>query len=666
MLLCIARPQLVEEHGGWAEDVEGRVTVRLEPLTRDDSKILVAGLLGGVDISGDTWEPIVRAAEGNPLFLEQMLSMWRDQGVLIPGQAKWELTLRSDELPIPPSIQALLAARLDGLIEHERAALERGAVVGQVFYRGAVEALSPAPLRPHVVQGLSSLERRRLIRPDDSPFVDDAAFAFVHLLVRDAAYEAMLKRTRSELHEAFADWLTQKAGDRLPEYEEIVGFHLEQAHRNRVELGPPDERARLLQGRAAEHLCSAARRAFTIGDMHAASALYDRALSVLPEGDRSMVGALPYLAAALMQMGDFMSARSVLVRADEEARSIGDASTEMLARVTWILLSLKDDPQTKIEPLRNDAAQAIEIFLELNDDSGLAKAFHALGELYWWECQIGHAEEAFSKAVHHAERAEDRREVYDNLTWLAMATYVGATPVDDGIRRCAEILTRSGGDRLVELIATDTQAALLAMLGRFEEARGIMRRNRGLWHELGWLVEEAGAGQMYGGVELLGGDLKAAERELRRSYDALDELGEKGYLSTTAGMLANVLASQGRLDEAERYIGLSAETGAPDDVRTQVEWRTAKAEVLTGRGDLAGAARHATDALELVDRTDQLNLRGDARLQLARVLSEVGRIDEAIRVAREALALYQRKGNLVSAGQAKALLSQLQTRLSPG
>jgi ATP/maltotriose-dependent transcriptional regulator MalT len=198
------------------------------------------------------------------------------------------------------------------------------------------------------------------------------------------------------------------------------------------------------------------------------------------------------------------------------------------------------------------------------------------------------------------------------------------------------------------------------MRGEFDEARKLVRLNRGVWQDLGWLVEEGADSQLRAEIELLAGDLEAAERELRWGCDVLDRLGEKGYLSTTVGMLASVLASQNRLDEAERFIQLIAETGASDDIRTQVEWRMAKAEVLVRRGDTIRADDLATQGVEFADRSDELNLRGDARMVLARVLLAAGLPDWANRVASEAVELYERKGNIVSAERARNLLRHME------
>jgi tetratricopeptide (TPR) repeat protein len=325
-----------------------------------------------------------------------------------------------------------------------------------------------------------------------------------------------------------------------------------------------------------------------------------------------------------------------------------------------IQLSIKLDIEESVEAIGLETKRAIELCLDLGEDRGAATAFHVMGEIYWWQCRFAAAEEAFRSSVEYAERVGDRRQVSDSLAWLAVAAHHGPTSVGDGIERCLEISERAPNDRLVQLATSNARAGLLAMRGEFDEARKLVRLNRGVWQDLGWLVEEGADSQLRAEIELLAGDLEAAERELRWGCDVLDRLGEKGYLSTTVGMLARVLASQTRLDEAERFIQLSAETGASDDIRTQVEWRMAKAEVLVRRGDTIRADDLATQGVEFADRSDELNLRGDARMVLARVLLAAGLPDWANRVASEAVELYERKGNIVSAERARNLLRHME------
>src|SRR5205823_13842264 len=207
-LLCIARPELTERRSTWP------VTLRLEPLGDDDVDELIPDR-----IPGELRERISRAAGGNPLFIEEMLAM--------AGQAEGEVV-------VPPTLQALLAARLDQLEAAERSVLERGAVEGEVFHRGAVQALGPGETK--VTSRLAALVRRELIRPDRPELAGEDAFRFQHLLFRDAAYDALPKTTRADLHERFATWLDEHAAKSIA-LDEIVGHHLERSYRYRTELG---------------------------------------------------------------------------------------------------------------------------------------------------------------------------------------------------------------------------------------------------------------------------------------------------------------------------------------------------------------------------------------------------------------------------------------------
>ena len=222
LLLCMARPELSRGRPTWP------VTLRLEPLRDEDVEELIAER-----VPGELRTKIARAAGGNPLFIEEMLAMAGDG---------------DGEVVVPPTLQALLAARLDQLEPAERSVLERGAIEGEIFHRGAVQALAPAETQ--VTPNLAALVRKELIRPDRPQFAGEDGFRFRHLLIRDAAYEALPKATRAELHERLASWLEQH-GSELVELDEIVGYHLEQACRYRDELGTARRRRAGRGGTAA-------------------------------------------------------------------------------------------------------------------------------------------------------------------------------------------------------------------------------------------------------------------------------------------------------------------------------------------------------------------------------------------------------------------------------
>jgi tetratricopeptide (TPR) repeat protein len=244
---------------------------------------------------------------------------------------------------------------------------------------------------------------------------------------------------------------------------------------------------------------------------------------------------------------------------------------------------------------------------------------------------------------------------------LAAGAAWGPVPVPEGIRRCEEIVAHAGAQRIVEARGLLALAALTAMEGHFDDARSKAARGRAILEDVGFKILTAAYSQSSAYVEMLAGDAEAAERELRTGYGLLEQMGEKGYLSTVAAELAQALYEQRRFNESERFTHVSQELGPLDDFATQVEWRGTRAKLLAMRGELEAAVALAEEAVALAADTDYLNLQGDACKDLAEVLSLGGRVGEAASRWREALEIYERKGNTVSAGRVKAMLEDLAT-----
>ena len=229
LLLCLARPDLLDERPHWGGGRANAGSSLLEPLSEAESELLIEGL-GASSLPETARWRIVGTAEGNPLFLEQLLAHAS------------EAAAGDEELSIPPTIQALLAARLDALEPQERETLERAAVVGQRFSLAAVAALLPAGPADRLPELVLALVRKELVRPGPPAASGEEAFRFRHALIREAAYERMPKETRAELHERYAGWLEEAAGEPSGELEETIGYHLEQACRHYGELGLSDDR----------------------------------------------------------------------------------------------------------------------------------------------------------------------------------------------------------------------------------------------------------------------------------------------------------------------------------------------------------------------------------------------------------------------------------------
>jgi class 3 adenylate cyclase len=317
LIVCMARPELLDIRLSWASSTGASSQVYLLPLTDEESGQLVGSLLGGAELDETARAKIVAAADGLPLFVEEMVAMLVEDGALRRDNGRWVADDLS-RVAAPATIHALLAARLDQLDPGDRVVLERGSVEGQVFHRGAVTKLSPEADRPEIEERLSDLVLTELIEPATADFPDDEAFRFHHLLLRDVAYESVQKEERAALHEQFAAWLEEQAGDRSSEYDEIVGYHLEQACRYEEELSGRAAHDGALAQRAAARLGSAGLRAHARGDWAAAASLLSRTLAIAPD-DRTLGDALaPKLAEARLHVSptspSFLASLGCLVR----------------------------------------------------------------------------------------------------------------------------------------------------------------------------------------------------------------------------------------------------------------------------------------------------------------------------------------------------------------
>ena len=640
LLLCLARPELLERRPGWGGGKLNATTVLLEPLSATQTDELLERLLGEATLDEELRERIRDAAEGNPLFVEEMVAFVEASG--------------DGEVTVPGTIQALLAARLDQLEPAERGVLERGSVEGRVFHRGAVQAL--APEETQVESRLTGLVRKELVRPDKAQLTGEDAYRFRHLLIRDAAYEALPKATRAELHELFADWLAEH-GLELVELDEILGYHLEQAHLYRTELGEnePGELGR----RAAERLASAGHRSLMVGDGAGAANLLARAVALAEPRSKDGVELLLALAQALIDSGELREGRLRREEALELARSLGDRALELRTRCDLDELRITTDPSFTAEQALERGREAVRELEQIGDHQDLAAAWNlvAFGENLrgTWTGMVT----ALERVAEHARLAGNRRRESEVLFFVGPATFWGPTPVSIGLPRAEAIAESAGTLKWGKAWASRAVVGFYGMQGRFEEGRELAARANSILEELGRPIELYTLAFWSAPLELLAGDPVAAEREAAWACDGLEAAGEKGFLSTMATLLAEALYAQGRLDEAEAAVQRSREVATSDDFNAQAAWRASQAKILARRGELEEAERLAREAIEIIDRSDELSHQGDFRVGLAEVLQLAGRTDESIPVLEEALARYEQKENRVSADATRALLVEL-------
>ena len=653
VLLCMARPELLEARPGWGGGKLNAASILLEPLGADESRQLVENLLSHASPSGEAAARIADACEGNPLFAEELLAMLIDDGLLRSEEQGWALADDLAELPVPPTIHALLAARLERLPEEERALLARISVEGTVFHRGAMRELATEALAPLVDRSLTALVRKDVIRPDHSSFVDDEAFRFRHMLIRDAAYRSLPKEVRADLHARFADWVEGVASSRLTEFEEILGYHLEQAHRCLAELGPLDAEAEALGRRGSERLEAVGRRAHVRGDLSAAVRLLERAVALVPGDSARRASLLPDLGAALIEAGRLAEATDVLDEASREATEAGDETAAARVLVRREFLRLQQGAAAGTAEAAAVVEQVTPIFSAAGDERGLCAALRLDAYRHWIGAQAGAATESWEQAAAHARNANAEHERIEILAWIASSLVFGPTNVTDAIRRTEAIVAEVETNPAASAGVLQSLAGLHAMQGRFDEARELLATSEATFEELGLTLSTA-VSHDASTVEMLAGDPVAAERILRQGYAALEEMGDTALLSTTAAFLGQALLAQDRCKEADGLAELSAELTAGDDLVTQVLWRGVRARCLAVDGRLDEAERLAREAVTLAETTDFVNQRADALVDLGIVLGRLGRGEDAQATFGEAIRLYEHKGNVVAAGRVRS------------
>jgi class 3 adenylate cyclase/tetratricopeptide (TPR) repeat protein len=637
LILCLARPELLERRPAWSAPRENATILSLSPLSDSAAEQLLAGIAGS-GLSPEAKARIADAGEGNPLFLEQLAAMAVESG----GEGA---------LAVPPSIQAVISERLDRLPRDERTVIECAAVAGKQFLRGAVADICPIPQRTAVAPALRELVRKGLVRPDASLPGRDDGYRFGHVLIRDVAYEAMPKELRAELHERFPDWIEENAGERALELEEIAAYHLEQAHRYRTELGPADERTRELGRRAAGLLGRAGGRALDRGDMPAAVTLLERSLALqqLDGGERALL--LTRLGSALMKTGQFERAGVVLDEAVEQARAEGNRATELRATIERQFQRSFTSPDGAADEDRRVAEVAIPELERLDAPRTLGRAWWLLSESHVIGSRWAERAAALERAIAAARRSPGGgADVSGYGALLAQALYYGPTPVPEAIARCEELRRAAYGPG-TEAALGSTLAALFAMEGRFDDARALYADSMQAYERLGLHFSRAARSHLGAQIELLAGDPQAAAQELQSGYQTLEAMGERGVRSTLAGFLADVHCTLGNDAEADRFASFTEKTAGVADLVPQVLWRRARAR-LEARDDPERALRLAREAVEHTDETDYLDLRGDTLVCLAEVLTASALDREATAALEEARSVYEDKGNTISARDA--------------
>jgi class 3 adenylate cyclase len=644
LVICMARPDLLEISSGWGGGKLHATTVALEPLSSDEVEHLVENFLAGGELDDALRGRIEDAAGGNPLFVEETLAMLVDDGLLRREGERWVATGDLDEVAVPPTIQALLAARLDRLDDADRLLLGRASIVGLSFYLGALRELTPDPERGEVARRVQQLLRRDLIRPDASDVAGEEAFRFHHVLLRDAAYQMLPKETRAGLHERFAGWLD--AHPALADLDEFVGYHLEQAHALRLELGPEDDDARSMAGRAADRLSAAGKRARDRGDFRASENLYRRAAAL--RGPNDPLRARDLLATCWSLVGRDHDAEAIPLfeEALVVAIAVGDRGAQIQASLGEAYARTVASPEGGASRLEAMLDRMIPELEALGEDAGLAIAFLLRANVRWMVCQFSAAKEECDRALASARAAGDGQWMYVATTMRATAGLLGAAPVSEVAAVLDEVDAEAVTFPSLRPFASGSRGGIMAMLGRFEEARRLSDEAMRLVVELQGSASP-GIYEARSRIESFAGDHEAAERFAGKDYDLLVSLDNVANSSTSAGMRGLALLRLRRSDEARRWAEVCREMSSSDDVINQHLWRTVDAVLAAREGRRDDADRLIGEAVAWADRSDSLMERAELCLDEGEIHHLAGRDDEARAALEHARELYRRKGATV-------------------
>ncbi len=626
-LVCLARPELLDARPAWAAD-----SIPLRPLTEEETADLLDELPESLALDADARAAVIAAAEGNPLFLEQLAAHALD-GPLEAGR-------------VPASLESLLASRLDSLGPRERVVLERAAVVGREFTRAAVDALALDETRGTTATALMALVRRRLVRPDTER-ADDDAFLFDHALIRDATYAAIAKAERGRLHEQLARWL-----DRKGELDEIVGHHLEQAALNRHEAG---DDATGLAGEASDVLDRAGMAALKRDDANAALSLLTRAVGLLSETDRRWLERQCKRGVALKFTGDYAGAEELLTAVVERARERADPHVEHWASVELVWPRISRGVLTMEEGFET-VEHALGALTDIGDDFVLARVWHARAARLADVGRLRDSEEAAAVSGHHYRRA-GAGDAAGSIQ-VASAVVHGPTSVPRALEVCSRLVERSETPAWRSFILP-FMALLDAMEGRFDVARERLeeaRVERSEFPEAGTLPTVWA--NLAARVELLAGDAVASERILTEACDELRRAGANAWLATNAALLGESLYRQDRLGAAMAVVDEALQLGIVDDLAATPRILRVRGKLLARAGKVVDGERCAREAIGMLGRTDMLDDRAGAFGDLAEALGMAGDVAGASSALTQAADLFEQKGNEVSLAQTRRFLGE--------
>ena len=651
LLLCLSRPDLLDRREGWGGGRLNAASVSLEGLAAVETEQLLLQLLDEADPPGHLKSAVLERAEGNPLYVEEMVNALIDRGALVHADDGWRFREDPGDEVVPASIEALIASRLDQLSGGQRALLQDAAVIGRIFARSALVSVSEAA-EAEVADLLRGLVRKELLRPERMGSLGGGeAFGFKHALTRAIAYESTPKRRRASAHRAAAEWM-KSHGDDLGEIDELIGYHLEQAFLLSRDVDPDLADPALAQ-EAAERLTLAGEAAFRSGNVQGTVDLLVRAKAIIGTEEPLFPRIAALLAIALSWAGDLETSREVALAGKQSAERLGDAAATARCNLGLVgaEMALRGVTQEMIE----EARAIRSVLAEADDPEWLARAVKELALAIEPSSAPAEAIRLLEETQTLAGRAGDA--LTEGWATYAIATIVawGEVPAAEALASCERLLEQEllASTRLkIELVV----AYLRAMLAPTDELRvkvgelvGSIQQMMGEGSAVSLCYLAAGAFQFLG-------DLASAERVLVWACDCLERQQEVVVRPSAEAYLANILCDQGRPQEAEAHAAIAEALAVEDDLEAMVDWKLARGRIQSLGGSSESAVTTLTEALSLVEQGTDFIQRGRVRLALSEAEERAGNRERARRLLQEALELFDNKGDVMDAARARQMM----------
>jgi len=605
LLVCLARPELLDVRPGWGGGRIRSTAIELEPLASEESEELAAALLAEHEISEHVTSRLLAKTEGNPLFVEETVRMLVEEGADHGDR-------------IPDTLQALIGARIDRLPAGQKILLQRGSVMGRTFFAGALDHLSSEYDGDELDDMLDDLLLRDLItRQERSTITGETAYRFKHVLIREVAYGGLSKSSRAEYHTRFAEWLREKADKELLE---IRAYHLDQACTLYAELDgrAPEELAKT----AAKALQAAGKRALARESNQSARKLLLRSLELEPTLERR------YLAArAASQLGDLPTVRDEMSVVAEEAAEAGarDLQTRALTALSEVAASLDGEVVRAIE-LADEALAVVEP----DDHDGRFAALDRRARVARWLGRLSESEEFEREALEIARSAGRKDQEAKAALQLAgiHITRMEEDRAEPLIDHALELAEHSGSI-VARADAASLKATLLAVRREYEQATGWYTKALELYRETASVQEIAWGSRQLGILAWRTGAVDKAEKLLRESIRLLAPMRERGTLCESQRYLAQLLLEQGRIDEAEKFALAARETVSAEDIVSRATTRVALAQVRAAQGRDDEAETLFAEALEIISNGEHCRILLDIVPPYAEFFRARGRADEA-------------------------------------